>query len=432
MWFGLFFVCMINSFAFTANDRDGKEKTAAVAFSIDYACFKGNEKQTYIEIYSQVDLSALEVAREGMTYFSEYRMKYVIRDNGKVVKEYDFDDMVNYDSNLDRSSKMRLSVQGILLQPGYYSCEVQLTDRVAQKAASQPIFLDVPDFAVTNFILSDIQIASSIYASDQQSAFVKNGLFVKPNINRLFNYFTGEFFIYYEVYGLTTPDGTADYAADLLCKVKADDGTLKKTVQHSVNHPSADGVHSVRMSILELSRGHYELEVQVRDRNSGQVAINRTDFYIGWSDEYNKKSVVSDLIKQLKYVAPQWNFDSMHELSTEMQRTAILSFWKSRDPSPETLENELMEEFYKRISFANANFRHYEGKGWKSDQGKVYIQNGNPANVYRMSSRSGKDAYEIWKYDKTKRCFIFINRRNFGDFRLLPQGAPEYYELAGY
>ncbi|KAA3616413.1 MAG: hypothetical protein DWQ05_11810 [Calditrichaeota bacterium] len=423
---------IVNSVPTHGNDKQDIGSNKNTPFSSNYACFKGNKKQTYIEIYSQVDLSALSAVKEAITFLSEYSLKYTIRANDKIVRELNFDDTFRFEDNSERSNKMRLSVQGILLQPGYYSCEIQLTDKNAPYTVSRPMYLDVPEFAVTNLILSDIQVAQSIQASKKTSAFIKNGLFVKPNVDHSFDYFTAEFFIYYEVYGLAAAETQNNFGAEIMCKIKTEDGVVKKTVQHSVSHPATDAVHSLRLSIMELSRGGYELEVLVKDRNSGKVAVNRTQFFVGWSDEYSQKEVVSDLIKQLQYVAPQWNFESMQELATEKQRIAILSFWKNRDPSPETIENELMDEFYKRVSFANNNFKNYENKGWKSDQGRIYIQNGYPVSVRRLRSRSNSSAYEIWKYGRQDKRFIFENKNSFGDFRLIPQGSMEYFELAEY
>lgn len=422
-------ITVLTSVNVFASDQQEKNQHKATPFSADYACFKGNEKQTYVEIYNQVDLNDLQMTHDGISYYCDYELKYTIYKDGALVREFQFDDLVNFDHNDEKGNKTRLNVQGILLQPGYYSCDIQLTDKATQKSQARPLFLDIPDFAVTKLIMSDIQIARSIYSTKQKNAFVKNGLFVKPNIYHSFDYFAAEMFVYYEIYGLTKEKNDDGYNADITCKIRKSNGALKKEIKHSVKHPTTDAVHSLRMSILELVQGEYELEIQIKDKNSKEKAINRTRFNIGWPDDFSQRDFVFDMIDQLKYVAPQWNFSGIITLPQQKQRAAILSFWKGRDPSPETAENELMDEFYKRVSFANKYFKQCQNKGWKSDKGKVYIQNGQPLTVYRLYSQTKQNAYEVWKYENQDKRFIFVDHMNFGDFRLIPQDAVEYFEL---
>ena len=56
----------------------------------------------------------------------------------------------------------------------------------------------------------------------------------------------------------------------------------------------------------------------------------------------------------------------------------IANFWKSRDPKPETPENEFREEFEKRVAFADARFNQDETRGSLTDRGMVFILVGPP------------------------------------------------------
>jgi GWxTD domain-containing protein len=55
----------------------------------------------------------------------------------------------------------------------------------------------------------------------------------------------------------------------------------------------------------------------------------------------------------------------------------IEQFWLRRDPTPDTVENEMKEEHYRRIAYAN---EHYASgiPGWKTDRGRIYITFGPP------------------------------------------------------
>lgn len=56
----------------------------------------------------------------------------------------------------------------------------------------------------------------------------------------------------------------------------------------------------------------------------------------------------------------------------------IANFWKSRDPKPETPENEFREEFEKRVAFADARFTQNETRGSLTDRGMVFVLFGPP------------------------------------------------------
>jgi GWxTD domain-containing protein len=53
-------------------------------------------------------------------------------------------------------------------------------------------------------------------------------------------------------------------------------------------------------------------------------------------------------------------------------------FWRSRDPKPETPENEFRTEFERRVAFADANFGQGEKRGSDTDRGMIFILLGPP------------------------------------------------------
>jgi len=88
------------------------------------------------------------------------------------------------------------------------------------------------------------------------------------------------------------------------------------------------------------------------------------------------------------------------------------------DPTPETEHNELMDEYYKRVSYANENFDGWKD-GWETDRGMIYILFGPPDQVERTNpSMSNSTLYQIWTYNRINKQFIFKDQNGFGDFRL--------------
>ena len=85
-------------------------------------------------------------------------------------------------------------------------------------------------------------------------------------------------------------------------------------------------------------------------------------------------------------------------LQTDEEREAFIEqFWLRRDPTPGTPENEMKEEHYRRISFANDNFS-AGVPGWKTDRGMVYIRYGPPDAIDSHGATPSTYPFENWYY----------------------------------
>lgn len=96
----------------------------------------------------------------------------------------------------------------------------------------------------------------------------------------------------------------------------------------------------------------------------------------------------------------------------------VAKFWAARDPDPSTAENEFKAEFYRRVRFANFNFR--EGvPGWKSDRGRMYIALGQPDEVTEQLLLNSPEANSqvVWNYGD-RLALTFIDKYGDGRFTL--------------
>ena len=92
--------------------------------------------------------------------------------------------------------------------------------------------------------------------------------------------------------------------------------------------------------------------------------------------------------------------------------------WARRDPKPETKINELMDEYYARVQFAEENFSRGSSGGWRSDMGMIFILFGKPDDIQRYSSMQSNYTYETWYYFSIGEEFAFVDDYGFGDYRL--------------
>jgi len=102
---------------------------------------------------------------------------------------------------------------------------------------------------------------------------------------------------------------------------------------------------------------------------------------------------------------------AFEKLATDEEREQFMEqFWLRRDPDPDTPDNPVRDEHYRRIAYAN---EHYASgaPGWKTDRGRMYIAWGKPdetesyptGQVYDRPTWQGGGstttyAYEVWWY----------------------------------
>ncbi|HEY4231610.1 MAG TPA: GWxTD domain-containing protein [Thermoanaerobaculia bacterium] len=69
----------------------------------------------------------------------------------------------------------------------------------------------------------------------------------------------------------------------------------------------------------------------------------------------------------------------------------ITKFWKDRDRTPETPENEFRDEFERRVAFADQYFVQGETRGSYTDRGTVFVLLGPPAYSIQNPMKTGDD-----------------------------------------
>jgi GWxTD domain-containing protein len=95
-------------------------------------------------------------------------------------------------------------------------------------------------------------------------------------------------------------------------------------------------------------------------------------------------------------------------------------FWKSRDPDPNTKENEFKTEYFGRIETAMELFRGEGKAGWLTDRGRIYILFGPPTDriTYTMGQEFTDRCSETWYYELFP--VIFYDAFCTGNFVLSP------------
>ncbi len=132
-------------------------------------------------------------------------------------------------------------------------------------------------------------------------------------------------------------------------------------------------------------------------------------------------------LKITRYIILSEEREVFLSLSSERERDLFIeTFWKQRDPTPGTPQNEYREEHMKRFLYANTQLnRGTPREGWMTDMGRIYILLGPPVSIDRYPSSAGVHPCQVWYYygDKTKGLptyfsILFYQRGGSGEYKL--------------
>jgi len=132
-----------------------------------------------------------------------------------------------------------------------------------------------------------------------------------------------------------------------------------------------------------------------------------------------------DFLKLIGYIITEKEKEVFLQLTSNRDRDIFIdSFWRIRDPTPGTPENEYKSEIVRRFTYVNKKFA--AGRpGWMTDRGRFYMILGEPVSYDRFPGQLGINPCEVWYYysDGTKNLpthfgLIFFQKSGMGDFRL--------------
>ncbi len=127
------------------------------------------------------------------------------------------------------------------------------------------------------------------------------------------------------------------------------------------------------------------------------------------------------------------------KLGTNAERAKFITlFWKVRDPSPDTEENEFQKEYMERVRFADQNFgRSSPKRGSQTDRGFYYLLLGKPLERTVYATNSEVWPAELWFYTGAEEYglpdhfyLIFYQPEGLGDYRLFYPGIDGPEKLA--
>jgi GWxTD domain-containing protein len=132
-------------------------------------------------------------------------------------------------------------------------------------------------------------------------------------------------------------------------------------------------------------------------------------------------------LKLTSYISLPQEKDIFRQLTLDRDRNIFIeAFWRQRDPTPGTPQNEYKEEHLKRFIYANTKLKRGSPReGWMTDMGRIYIVLGPPNSIERFDSQAGIHPCQVWYYygDKDKGlptffAIVFFRRGGSGEYKL--------------
>ena len=193
-----------------------------------------------------------------------------------------------------------------------------------------------------------------------------------------------------------------------------------KEVQWSktINSSSESRVisHLITVPTKDINRKDLKVQVSVNQKNS----TKSRSLGFRFRNSFMPDSITNiDLaLSQMNYILTSDERKELKKLKQSDKENFFKKAWARRDPKPDTKVNELMDEYYGRISFTEENFSRGTSGGWRSDMGMIFILFGKPDDIQRHTSIQSNYSYETWYYFSIGQEFAFVDDYGFGDYRL--------------
>lgn len=310
--------------------------------------------------------------------------------------------------------------------PAKYRVQVAVTDLVAERTSATTVTVEVPAAPPGLVWFSDLTMG---LVDPQQS----NPGFT-PNPSRRYGENIGSFAASGEIFD-RRPDASTDGTYHLYYKVAGETGEQVALGDTTIARRGGRTPFLLRPRLGNIAAGSYRVSVALsvppRPGSKDKTSTVRRDkaFDVDQS-RATMGFASSQSVEVLRYVATQDEMDQIGKLESsgsaaeEARQTFWDAFWKRRDPTPDTPENEARDAFYQRVHYADQHFS-TGGPGWRSDMGRVYIVYGPPDEVTRNPFNFDRPPEEIWYYYRDKRTFVFVDRDGFGRYDLvIPSSAP--------
>lgn len=409
-----------SNYAQVENANQSMAEMAGPKFYEDFLNFSaGKPGETRIDAFVSVPYKTIQFVKEGSLFSAKYTVTVSVfdEDEENLIVEKTWNETIHtkkFAQTIDKKN-FNLSLRSIFLQPAEYSIRTALEDKDSKKTYVKKAKLKVRNLSTT-FAISDVMLISRRTVVDGKNR-------ITPNVTRNVATSKQGLPFFFELYAKKPARLNLDYTVrDKVQNIVFHDDEYK-----NIDSGKTQLFHTIKDSSFSL--GSYNLTIEVRDSTNKVVASVGKSFFSHWEGVPSSIKDLDKAIAQMLYIATPSQLDSLTDAKTKQEKMKrYMKFWKKKDPTPNTDDNPVFDEYYRRVAYANEHFSSYI-EGWRSDRGMVFILLGPPNSVDRHPFDIDSKPYVIWQYYNLNQSFIFVDETGFGDYRLVTPLTGDLYRF---
>lgn len=410
----LFFISLI-IFCLPLIAYNGNSQDAALSVAQGVPVFRHNVFRTLTEntqnfiinIHADISNDRLQFVKEDSVYHSSYSLSVAIFEGGNTngIPKHQLSEIKTVDVNEYKETLSSASGEShnykFEVPKGVYTSVITVRDLNSNKSHTVRTEIEFEDNSGT--IISDLRMVYWDDDKDFESSYESliNNIVDKqsPYTGALFEILTPSsapvnFTIRYR---LINSEGDTVYDDRF-------DGVTRDKLQMQV----------LKIPLDNLNAGNYKIEADIEI--SGSKFSRNTFFYLRWKDLSLNVSDIDSALEQMLYIVEYDSVKHVFDFEEEEKREWFKNYWNELEESLSLKKNSLMEEYFRRIAYANMHFSVPKKDGWKTDMGKVLCLMGDPDEVQNFPFIKNQKPYEVWTYYDINAQFIFDY--NGGEYRL--------------
>ncbi len=400
-----------------AAQRRGRQagKIQDLVFDTYYFKSATDSTRTDARIYVSFCNDVLQFVKESNYRFhAKYEVTIALLDDGgnQVAGKSIVDDIFVRTFAQTNSRKLTNLVKlHINVVPGTYNLLIELVDLDTQREIKRRQKLEVRKFAENQLAVSDVIFTNRLLPDSTTLETII------PNIQHNFTDPGAPYGAYFFVYPAVANEPIVMtytvkevFSGDVA--FSKSDTLIPKTAK------PLDVMVSFQNELSKVQKYSFILSYRQGNRRAKQ---KQKEFVTSWNYLDASSLSVEQSIEPMRHLLRSREWRWVQEADDSTKDVWFRNYWKKRDPTPDTEENELKDEFYRRVAYASRHFAvpSMDKNGWNTDRGRIYLKYGRPSNIERRAGSFNSPSYEIWYYNQIERRFIFEDRSGFGDYQLI-------------
>jgi GWxTD domain-containing protein len=366
------------------------------AFALNHAVFLASDSAVRIELSYEIPYTLLAFQRESSGYVARFSVRAQCWDAKKrLVASQDWDDEMhelNYDATMNTTARVT-GLRTVLTPRARLAVEAVIQDRQSERIRSWSFNVAPPKF------VSEMRLSRARRTRDS----ARDTLYV-----HLETYAGSE-------HKLSIPTANAGARPESVLVLVNKARKVWASERRPVMQDSWRSVQDLSFPLAGFENGVYEVKVTVTGAAGRALEERRATFEVA-NSIFGSERDFQERVKQMLWIATESEMQRLRVAAPPQRESLWNAFWKQKDVTPTTEENEAERTYFERIDYAERHFGHGD-RGYRSDRARVYVKYGPPDNIESQPFEAGSNAYEVWYYYNQNLRFVFYDVGGFGEFK---------------